>query len=317
MVSRHTHLGLAQLRSLPLDAKVILTQQRIEQWYEHWDGEVYVAFSGGKDSTVLLHLVRELYPEVPAVFSDTGLEFPEIKAFVRSTPNVTWVKPKLSYRQVVEKYGYPMPTKRVATQVRKIRKNPNGATANYHLTGYTRAGKFSKMAILPKKWRPLLTAPFAVSEQCCNALKKEPAARYVRETGRYAMTGEMAGDSRNRLNTWLAHGCNTYEGKRKVSRPLAFWSTENVWEYIRSRDVPYSSIYDMGYERTGCVWCMFGCHMEKGENRFQKLKHTHPKLWRYCVEKMGLREPLEWMGVSPDPVEEDQLDFFTRPPKPG
>ena len=74
------------MRALPLEAKIVKTQLRIREWYEHWDGNVYVSFSGGKDSTVLLHIARGLYPEIPAVFSDTRLEFPEIREFVRATP---------------------------------------------------------------------------------------------------------------------------------------------------------------------------------------------------------------------------------------
>ena len=98
---------LQQMQGLPLELKVRKTQLRIREWYEHYNGDVYVSFSGGKDSTVLLHIVREMYPDVPAVFSDTGLEFPEIRAFVKTIPNVTWLKPAMSFRQVLEKHGYP------------------------------------------------------------------------------------------------------------------------------------------------------------------------------------------------------------------
>ena len=56
------------MQSLPLEAKIVKSQLRIREWYEYWNGEVYVSFSGGKDSTVLLHLVRELYPDVPLCF---------------------------------------------------------------------------------------------------------------------------------------------------------------------------------------------------------------------------------------------------------
>ena len=97
---------LKQKQSLPLEAKIAMTLRRIREWYEYWDGNVYVSFSGGKDSTVLLHLVRQYYPDVPAVFSDTGLEFPEIREFVKTVPNVTWLRPALTFKKVIEKHGY-------------------------------------------------------------------------------------------------------------------------------------------------------------------------------------------------------------------
>ena len=85
-----------------------MSKRRIKQWYEAFDGKVYVAFSGGKDSTVLLHLVRSIYPNVQGVFIDTGLEYPEIRDFVKSTSNIEWIKPKLTFKQVIDKDAYPV-----------------------------------------------------------------------------------------------------------------------------------------------------------------------------------------------------------------
>lgn len=102
------------MQSLPLHSKIIMTQQRIRDWYDHFDGKVYVSFSGGKDSTVLLDIIRNRmgYKDVPAVFVDTGLEYPEIREFVRTFENVVWLKPKKNFRQVIEEYGYPFPSKK-------------------------------------------------------------------------------------------------------------------------------------------------------------------------------------------------------------
>ena len=84
MGNKHNAYDLAQMQSLPLEAKIIMTQQRIRQWCDHWEGQVCVSFSGGKDSTVLKHIVDSMYDDIPAVFVNTGLEYPEIQQFVRS-----------------------------------------------------------------------------------------------------------------------------------------------------------------------------------------------------------------------------------------
>lgn len=119
----HTIQELKMRQRLPLDIKVRMTQQRIREWINEFgvDG-VYVSFSGGKDSTVLLHLVRELYPDVPAVFVDTGLEYPEIREFVKTFDNVEWLKPKMNFKQVIQKYGYPFISKEVSECVSGARK---------------------------------------------------------------------------------------------------------------------------------------------------------------------------------------------------
>lgn len=119
----HTLDDLRQRQALPLDIKVRMTQQRIREWVSEFGVEgVYVSFSGGKDSTVLLHLIRELYPDVPAMFIDTGLEYPEIRDFVKTFDNVEWVRPDMNFKQVINTYGYPFISKEVSNCVAGARK---------------------------------------------------------------------------------------------------------------------------------------------------------------------------------------------------
>ena len=112
---------LRQRQSLPLGAKVLMTQSRIREWYEHFDGNVCVSFSGGKDSTVLAHLVHELYPEVPLVFCNTGLEYPEIQSFARKM-GAEFVYPKMNFSEVISNYGYPIISKENAEAIHYARK---------------------------------------------------------------------------------------------------------------------------------------------------------------------------------------------------
>ena len=117
-MGERTIQDLQMKQALPLNVKVLLTKDRIRQWVNEFgtDG-VYVSFSGGKDSTVLLHIVREQYPDIPAVFCDTGLEYPEIREFVKTFDNVTWLKPKMNFRKVIEKYGYPFISKEASERI--------------------------------------------------------------------------------------------------------------------------------------------------------------------------------------------------------
>lgn len=288
------------MRALPLEAKIVKTQLRIREWYEHWDGNVYVSFSGGKDSTVLLHIARGLYPEIPAVFSDTGLEFPEIREFVRATPNVTWVRPDMTFRKVIEKHGYPVISKEQAQWIERARKG-NPRVMCEKLYGIRSDGTTTQF-YTAAAWRHLINAPFKISAECCNEMKKKPLKRYAKESGRIPIIGTMAAESKLREKNWLKTGCNAYDARRPVSMPLSFWTEADMWGYIRMYGLPYCSVYDMGYERTGCVFCMFGAHLDAEPTRFQRLQKTHPKLWRYCMRDwdaggLGMRQVLETIGV--------------------
>lgn len=284
---------LAQRQSLPLEAKIVLSQQRIRDWYNHWEGEVYVSFSGGKDSTVLLDLVRTIYPDVPAVFVDTGLEYPEIRDFVKQTDNVVWLKPKMTFTEVIKKYGYPVVSKETAQKIDEIRHTKSDKLREKRLYGDVNGnGKISE------KWKCLVDAPFKISNKCCNVMKKSPVKSYERKTGRKPFVGTMAEESSLRMTSYLKHGCNSFSTTRPVSNPMGFWKEDDVWEYLKVNNLPYSSIYDMGYERTGCMFCMFGVHMEKGENRFQRMQNTHPSIYNYCMNKLGLKEVLKYIGVD-------------------
>lgn len=290
---------LRQRQGLPLNIKVRLTLRRIEDFYKYYNGEIYISFSGGKDSTVLLHLVRSLYPDIKAVFCDTGLEYPEVREFVKTFENVDIIRPEVPFNKVLDKYGYPVISKQVATTLRKLRtQNLSKKFRDKLLYGDERgtAGK------LPEKWKFLLKAPFKISEQCCDVMKKRPFAKFEKKSGLHPLIGTMASDSRNREIAYLKSGCNSFDKGR--SQPMSFWNTEDVWNYIKQENLPYAKVYDMGSKNTGCIFCMFGIQYDECNNRFQCMAKTHPQLYSYCMDKLGIREVLEFMNIPCDGFQE-------------
>lgn len=287
---------LQQLQSLPLDVKIIKTQQRIKEWYEHWNGQVYISFSGGKDSTVLLDIARQIYPNIEAIFVDTGLEYPEIREFVKTTNNVIWLKPKMLFNKVIEEYGYPVISKEVADNVYRARRGSLNAIDR--MNGVNPDGTLSSFKKGNIKYQYLLNAPFQVSNKCCNEIKKKPFKIYEKETGNKPIIATMTCESTYRKTGWLQTGCNAFNKDRPTSQPISFWLEADIWEYIHKFDLSYSKIYDMGYERTGCMFCMFGCHLEKEPNRFQKMAITHPKKYDYCINKLECGKVLDYIGVK-------------------
>lgn len=332
-MNKHMPYDLKQMQSVPLEGKIIMTQQRIRQWYEYWDGMVYVSFSGGKDSTVLKHIVDSMYDDVPAVFVNTGLEYPEIQQFAMSQPNVITVRPEMRFDEVLKKYGYPVISKDVAQAIEGARKNIETGKYTYRLKRLNgelldKNGNPSRYNI--PQWRFLLDADFDISHKCCDVMKKKPAKAFEKQTGRKPMLATMASESRLRYQKWLQHGCNAFGKGRPTSQPLSFWTEQDILQYIKKYNVPYCSVYGdivpvdneeqvegvrlktTGCNRTGCIFCMFGCHLEKEPNRFQRLKETHPRQYQYCIgggemvdgkwqpnkEGLGLAKVLDYIGVN-------------------
>ena len=320
-MDKHTAHDLQQMQSLPLEAKVLMSQQRIRQWYDHFDGQVYVSFSGGKDSTVLKHLVENtpgVY-DVPSLFVNTGLEYPEIQRFAMNRPNVITIRPKMRFDEVIKHYGYPVASKEQAAFVQEYRTTKSEKLKNIRLNG----NKWGRGKI-SKKWLPLIDAPFKVSDKCCDVMKKNPAKLFEKETGRKPYIGTMATESAQRLSNWKMYGCNAFNKSRPTSQPMSFWTEQDVLQYIVENNLEYASVYGeikkdsngkyytTGVDRTGCMFCMFGITQDKCPNRFQRLKETHPRQYEYCIgggeyvddiwqpnkEGLGLGKVLDYIGVK-------------------
>lgn len=294
-----TYEVMKQRQQLPLESKIAFTKSRIREWYEHWHGDVYVSFSGGKDSTVLVDIVKSMYPDVPAVFCDTGLEYPEVRELAIKKADVV-LKPEMTFKAVLEQHGYPIPSKEQAYFIRQAR----------HSTPRTKAlrlgsGRYS----VSDKWRYLLDAPFEISEKCCDVMKKKPFRRYEHNIGRQRMTAMMASESSLRERQYMRHGCNAFDDKHPSSMPMAVWLEQDVLQYIVDCGIEYASCYgeivDDGSgklhctreDRTGCMFCMFGIQYDGTPNRFQRMERDYPKQYDYCINKLGIGAVLDYVGI--------------------
>lgn len=309
-------LALRQKQSLPLEGKIILAQQRIREWYDHWNGQVYISFSGGKDSTVLMHLVKEMYPDVPAVFVDTGLEYPEVRKFATERADVV-LRPAMRFDQVIKQYGYPVVGKEVAQVVNEARvslsRGKNDTSQLRKLRGEKLDKTGAKSPYNLEKHAYLLDAPFQVSHKCCYVMKKSPCKAYEKQAGRKAIIGTMASESSLRTTSYLRNGCNAFKSSRPTSQPMSVWLEQDVLQYIRDKNLEIASVYGdvierdgklttTGLDRTGCMFCAFGISQDGCPNRFQRMKETHPRQYSYCMKPvdeggLGLKEVLEYIGV--------------------
>lgn len=301
---------LQKLQRLDLDAKIEWAKDRIE----HALGELTtpaLAFSAGKDSTVLLHLLRQFAPEILVIYGNTTIEFPECIKFARWLKdewklNYYEAKPDVTFWWVVEEYGWPLLGKTFGV----------GGVAHKS----SREQFFDDLAE-----RGELTGQYAIqaevpiSSACCTFLKERPSQKLQKELGVDGVfLGIMASESRQRMFNFLEYGEWYYAKSQKMwkSHPLAIWTDDDIWGYIRRFNVPYAKLYDMGYhdEKTGELithkrnGCMF-CGMDIGfpNNHLAIMRRTHPAAWNTLMRKKGLGKVLLKLRLA---LDQYQLDMF-------
>ena len=217
---------------------------------------------------------------------------------------------------------------RVKILLGKYPHKKNGETTNEYSKMYDRS-----------KYIFMLDAPFEISKMCCNVMKKGPVHQYSRREHRYPMTAQMASESKLRTSQWIKNGCNGFDMKSPISNPMSFWTEQDVLLYIKMNHLPICSVYgdivedrtgtdevegqmtisDMqgfenmelfnakrlplkttGCDRTGCMFCGYGCHLEK-ESRFERMKETHPKVYEYVFKPwdeggLGYKDVIDWIN---------------------
>lgn len=278
------------LYNLPLDVKIEKTKRLIQEAVEEFGlDHVYISYSGGKDSTVLSHIAKGLYPDILHIFANTTCEYPETIQHIQweaqaNNTNLITVLPitrdgKIwTFKKLVEHYGYPVFSKRVSNAIRTYQHALTPITKQHSIDYINR--NFKKY----DKYKEL-----CISDKCCEILKKSPIQKKAKELNMdCSILGILASESRQREQDWIKYGCNAFHKKTENQcRPLSFWTEKDILEYIDKYNVRISKLYELGYERNGCMYCAFGVHLENTPNRFQRLKITHPTQYTYLVRNFG------------------------------
>ena len=306
----YNYAELDRLRALSLDEKI------------EWSKTVIVralaalkmpslSFSAGKDSTVLLHLVRQFAPNIITIWGNTTIEFPECIQFAKTLKkewnlNFYEARPERSFWWIVENYGWPLMGKTFGV----------GGVAHKE----SREQFFDDLAE-----RGELTGDYAIqaevpiSSACCTFLKERPSEKLQKALGVDGVfLGILASESRQRMFNFLQHG-EWYKPKDGIWRchPLAIWTDDDIWAYIRRFDVPYAALYDMGYytdfgdkichKRNGCMFC--GMDIKFKDNHLSIMRRTHPKIWDFLMKKKGLGKVLLALRFA---VQHHQFDMFSQ-----
>lgn len=270
--SRFDELKTFQERSL--EHKVQVCEELLSHILETHERPV-IAWSGGKDSTVLLHMALKQARDLDVVWVNTGVEFPECVRFIFELKrlwqvNLHVARPDSTFWKVVEEYGWPM-----------LGKGGNGgwqSRADY----LERSGK-AKLAKATREAK--------ISAACCRILKHSPANKIYRQLqADCIILGNMVSESQQRFFTWSQRGDYYYaisESRYKVW-PLSTWKDSDIWEYHKEYEIPYSKIYDMGHKRNGCWPCLMD--IKFSDSKLSILRQSHPKLWRFLLVDKGLAE---------------------------
>lgn len=292
-------------QALPLYVKEGMTRDRIRNFVDMYgtDG-VYLSLSGGKDSCVLLDIVRSMYPGIEAVYVDTWMEFPQIRSFIGQFDNVRILKPQKGLKQIIEECGWCFPGKEVASTVEAARRGVPWAVRK--MNGADKNGMPDKYRKRFNKWSFLMDAPFLISDQCCLEMKEDPLIQYENESGKKPIVALLAEESERRKMAYLKTGCNSFDSRRAMSKPMAFWTEQDILWYIVEHGIgitpPYGNITRCrdgklrctGEQRTGCMFCPVGCHLN-GFAKYRRLREYNRQLYDYCMYELGLDFVLKWI----------------------
>ena len=326
-----------ELQDLPYRLKISYAMGKAQEFYDETGGQVFCSVGGLDSITLLMFLRKYVHPNIPGV-TVSSLEDISIRKVHKKIGNMIFLKPYKSKVQVIREHGYPVISKEKAGKIQLLQ-NPtekNATVRHAIMTGETgayggwRTGTKMK---LPQKWLRLFAgmenekygtnyqiAPFRVSPNCCYHMKEKPANDFTRESGLNPYMGLMASEGGQREKALIKNGCNYYGKTTTRSCPFAIFLRQDILQLAIDLNVPIPEIYGeikrqpngtletTRARRTGCTMCGFGIHIEPRPHRFDRLRETNYKEWRFWMYTMGWGKVLDYIGVRWE-------DEYIEPPK--
>lgn len=300
---------MSSLRHLKLEQKIKLTNSVIIDWYENHYGRVFVAFSGSYQSSVLLDLVRKLYPDVPAVFVHSEIDYPEKYALASRLKNMTILPTKMKYQEVIMNKGFQVVSREISANVASYR-NTGSPIALRTLQGKLKNNQDNVM--VRNDWTHLIDAPFKISCHCCNYMKFAPLRAYASKHKLSMYRANLSSTTALISNDIEAKNlCNKYDKLLVKTRsfPLMFWKSMDIMRYIYQNDIPYSKhfgeIYYDGHQytterkkRKGCMLCLCGLDKQDRECKFLDIKEQYPDYYKRAFEYHRYGVVCDYLGYK-------------------
>lgn len=249
----------------------------------------------------------------------------------------TVLRPEKSFLQILYEYGYPLISKEVSNLINLYKYSISHNTP-FNKSVQSKLISDNKSQYSVHKYLPMTKAPFNVTIECCRINKEKPLQQYEKKTKKIGILGTMASESKLRTQSWLVNGCNSFNTPRKQSRPMMFWTEQDVLQYIKENNIEiakeYGKIIDTdgrvdvfgnckhcykttGQNRTGCKFCMFGISMDR--ERMSFYKEHDPTFYDYAMRGgefvdgvwkpkngLGLKFVIDWLN--------ENIDTFKRRP---
>lgn len=294
-----------------LQLYVMKAMHRIEDLYYKTGGDCYLSYSGGKDSTIVLALIKlceELgtIPKnaIPAVFCDTKIELGATVDFVKWVKkewygNLQIIKTEKLFADVLKEYGKPIVSKMKSETIRRWQKDSTMKSAQFLVSNDKKHCKTK----LGNKYMHILNPDFdiRISNECCNQMKKKPFAKYTKENDMLGyMNGERQAEGGVRALNMARLGKNICTQINKkgliIKKPIVDWTDEICDLFIAEYNVPLSRAYtEYGLKRTGCFCCPFALDIQ---DNLKNLYKNEPN--RYKAALFYLKDVYIAQGVKLD-----------------